>query len=128
MQREEPTEAMILGTLAHMAVLEPERWIKETIVAPACDRRTTAGKQVYAEFLESSEGRIVMSNAQCSQVLAMRAAIHASHAAMELLELEGPVEHSLYWTDPETGIQCKRRCDKIAGRAILDLKFITPKH
>jgi PDDEXK-like domain of unknown function (DUF3799) len=126
--KDEPSDAMVLGTLAHMAVLEPERWISETIAGPVCDRRTTAGKKAYAEFLENSNGKTIVTAAQYDQVMAMREAVYANETAMSWLNMDGEVEQSLYWTDEETRMPCKRRTDKRAGLAILDLKFVTPKY
>jgi hypothetical protein len=45
---------MKLGTATHCAILEPERFNSEYVAMPeGIDRRTTAGKQAYADLLAS---------------------------------------------------------------------------
>jgi hypothetical protein len=44
------TKALRIGTLVHLAVLQPELW-QNFKPAPACDKRTKEGKQAYADFV-----------------------------------------------------------------------------
>ena len=46
----EQTPAMQLGSLVHAMVLEPHKVSDLYVVPPKCDRRTTVGKQAYADF------------------------------------------------------------------------------
>src|ERR1700753_3810340 len=46
----EPTDAMIQGALLHDAMQDLERFFDTHIREPDADRRTTAGKQLVAEF------------------------------------------------------------------------------
>ena len=50
----EQTEAMAIGSAVHTAVLEPDLFDKEYVVAPKIDRRTKKGKEEYAEFVEEN--------------------------------------------------------------------------
>ena len=47
----DPTPAMRIGTLTHLAVIEPDRFATEVMVAPNVDRRTSAGKAEWAQFV-----------------------------------------------------------------------------
>ena len=52
---EEPTPALLFGVAAHMAVLEPERFQAEYIVAPKIDRRTKEGKEAWTALMKSGK-------------------------------------------------------------------------
>ncbi|AQW81395.1 putative exonuclease VIII [Campylobacter pinnipediorum subsp. pinnipediorum] len=49
----EPSQTLILGSLVHKLVLEPQDFNNEFIIEPVCDKRTKAGKEAYQEFLTS---------------------------------------------------------------------------
>jgi len=118
----ESTVAMTLGRAAHTAVFEPKRFQLEYAVW-SDSRRTNA----YKEFAEECEaqGRSVLRDEEYETVLAIRDSVRGTPAIAELLE-KGRPEVSLFWRNPQTGIECKGRLDWIAGRtAILDLKTTT---
>jgi len=115
----EDNVAMILGRATHTAVFEPKRFQLEYAVW-SDSRRTNA----YKEFAEECEaqGRSVLTDSEYEAVLAIRDSVRGTPPVAELLETGRP-EISLFWRNPQTGIQCKGRLDWIAGRtAILDLK------
>ena len=119
----EPTDALLLGIWTHLAVLEPDSWLREFVIAPKCDRRTTAGKQAYAAFCQEAEGKTVITAEQAAEVTALREAVMANRMARHFIEADGKHEHSVKWTDPQTGLLCKCRDDKLlASGQILDLK------
>lgn len=51
------TDALLLGSLVHCLILEPHEVNARYIEVPTLDRRTKEGKQVYAEYLETAEGK-----------------------------------------------------------------------
>lgn len=117
-----PTPAMRMGTLTHTAILEPDR-MSELIVAPAVDRRTSAGKAAWEAFLIQSEGREIVTADELDQLDGIRRAVWAHPAASKALGMLREVETSIFWTDPEAGIECRCRPDGImANGAILDVK------
>lgn len=117
----------VLGSAFHCAVLEPEQFRRRYAVSVDADRRTKAGKEAWAAFEQSLEGRTVLSAEQWDTVERMRDAVYANARYREILDLPGYVEASAYWTDPETGVLCKCRPDKVLGSAglMLDLKSTT---
>lgn len=118
----EPTEALNLGIWTHIAVWEPDRWLRNFVVAPKCDRRTTEGKAVWKYFCEESAGKTVLTAEQYDEVMQLREAVMANKMARALVEAEGKHEHTLAWTDEGTGLPCKCRDDKLMQNAIVDLK------
>lgn len=111
---EEKLQALDMGTALHCLLLEPDEFDKRFIVAPAFNRRTTAGKAAEAEFLTEcrSMGMIVMDAEQGRKLKLMRDSALAHPAARWLLEAEGHCEASIYWNDDETGELCRIRPDK----------------
>lgn len=116
------TPAMRLGTLAHLAILEPERWESETIIAPAVDRRTKAGKETWAEFIEKSAGKEIVSAEDAATVESIVDAVGSHRGAGALLK-GAATEVSLDWRDGSTGALCKGRMDAVARHdVIVDIK------
>ena len=120
----EPTPAMRLGTAFHTHVLELERWDAEIAVAPACDRRTKAGKEAYAAFQDAAAGKTVISADDAEQVQAMGKAVFRHPGAAMLLGRPGKAETTHMWTDATYGIECKCRPDWLSddGTIVVDLK------
>lgn len=120
-----PTPAQALGTLTHLAVLEPDDYARRVRVAPECDRRTKAGKETAAAFdAECAEiGAIVATAEQDALARAMREAVMAQPFARALLA-DGQAETTLQWTDADTGLACKARPDWLCAghQVIVDLK------
>lgn len=109
---EKDSAAMLEGRAAHKIILEPDTFDDEFVVAPQCDRRTKEGKEIYANFLETAEGKEVIPSDLKEKVTAMAAAINQNEQAKKFLT--GEHEQSFFWTDAETGEKCKVRPDCIA--------------
>jgi hypothetical protein len=138
------TEAQRLGTLVHLALLEPERFERESVVMPKCLRNTKEGKAAWkdactevlgytpAKPLKDDElaevlladGRHLVTAEHRQLVRDMAAAIWGNEDAAKLLRLDGESEHTITWQDHETGRMCKSRRDRwIQSRnLVLDIK------
>ncbi len=116
------TEALLLGSLFHTMVLEPKKLNKEYAVAPVCDRRTAAGKQIYAQFMEENPNKKIITNDQFEQVKKWSDAVLKHPVASKFLKGKGKNEVSIFWNDEETGEFCKARPDRIQDDYIIDLK------
>lgn len=109
---EKESLALLEGRAAHKEILEPDTFVDEFVVAPQCDRRTTEGKKIYAEFLTKAEGKDVLTADSYQKIKDMAAAIRQNELAVKFLK--GIHETSYFWTDPDTGEKCKVRPDCIA--------------
>ena len=121
---EDPTPALLFGQAFHKLALEPDTFWTEFAVLPEIDRRTKNGKQKYAEFLEESDGKTVITAEIYDQISAMCESLAAEPLAQKLLD--GPREVPYFWVDPLTGEECKCRTDvintKYSQPIIVDVK------
>ena len=121
----EPTPAMLLGTALHTLVLELDQFDQRYVVAPeGVDRRTKAGKELYAAWEAEAGDRAVISRGDLNQVHAMARAVYTHPAAAMLLGMEGTAESTHLWTDEATGLECKCRPDWLTadGSIVVDVK------
>ena len=106
---EDPTPALLFGTMVHKLVLEPDTFDEEFIVAPEVDRRTKEGKAAWAQFEEDAAGRQIVKLADFQKAYEMVVALQAVPMVQTLLA--GQHEVPLFWTDELTGEPCKVRLD-----------------
>lgn len=110
LDEDDETPALLFGSAMHKLALEPDDFGKEYIVmTEPIDRRTKEGKQRYAEFLEEAGDRKILTADQGEQLFEMIQALKQNEDAAALLT--GDHEESFFWTDPDTGIDCKIRPD-----------------
>lgn len=108
----ESTPALVFGAAAHKYILEEDSFFDEFDIAPECDRRTKEGKQIWADFIEQSEGKQIISKEEYETILAMQDAIKAHPIAnMLVYNNENEREQSIFWTDNDTGEKVKVRPD-----------------
>lgn len=123
-KKDEPTAAMIAGTLAHCAILEPDEFGLRYVVLPTgLDRRTKEGKAAFAE-LEASGKEVILEDQYKTAQRQAASVCRLPDIAMALEK--GRAEVSAYWTDEKTGLLCKCRPDLVysceAGDILLDVK------
>ena len=120
------TKTLDLGTAFHCRVLEPEEFSNRFIVAPEFNRRTNAGKEEENAFLMecASTGKTVITAEEGRKIELMYQSVMALPLGQWLVESAGHAESSIYWEDPETGILCRCRPDKIIPEFhwIMDVK------
>ena len=95
---EEPTASLLFGIAVHMALLEPGKFLEQYIVAPNVDRRTKAGKEEYAAFLESSDGMSIISQDDMNTIHEMQRALLANEEAAGLLDGAHEIPFCAGWT------------------------------
>jgi hypothetical protein len=126
--QDESTRFQDLGHTLHMAILEPERYAAEgPVVAPDVDRRTRQGKAEWAEFEASAAGRMIVTPKDKDTLDGILASIQRHATARALLnESAGVNELSICWVDPDAGILCKGRIDRLCEYGgypyVVDLK------
>lgn len=122
------TPAMMIGSMVHKAILEPDMFDDCYVIAPEINKRTNAGKAEWAEFQEANAERIVITQEQRDHAMKMNDAVRAHQMASELLD-KGKAEQSCFWNDERTGEACKARIDWMRpDNVIVDLKTVNSAH
>lgn len=130
------TAAMELGTAIHMAVLEPERFAAEVVIAP--DVFVTAGgslstaKDARAWRESVRADALVLTAKQHDNCQMARAAVLAHEDGKAWLDASDLVEHEAFWTEDVDAagvvksVDCRMKADGISTRLGLlwDLKSI----
>lgn len=118
--RKPPTEAMIMGTALHAAVLEPEKFEAEFIGYSGTGTR--ASKE-YKEFADIHAGKTILTRRDYERVLGMRDAVMSiPDYPLDNLISTGEKEKTLQWVDEQTGLTCRIRPDLLLNFACFDLK------
>ncbi len=124
------TRQMDIGSLAHMGLLEPERFPKQYAVFPesVLDKKGNETTNAAEEFrlFHERKGLIVLKKKDFLTVSAMVETARDKLASYGWLNVKAKKEQPIYWTDPETGIPCKTMIDWLvessATAFILDFK------
>lgn len=125
--KREATPAMLAGTLAHCAILEPDELPSRYYIRPdGIDGRTKEGKALLALIPPSLT---VITTAQFDTAQAQRRAIMTTPELLQVFST-GAAEQSVFWRDQATHLLCKCRPDWVHtlpdGRVILvDVKTTT---
>jgi hypothetical protein len=114
--------AFAMGHAVHCLALEPEKFDERFAVAPKVDRRTTAGKVAWAEYLADCEGKTILDEQDYADAVACVQALnnHPEFAAImaQPRRVEVPFEFDLF------GHRFKAKPDAIIDsmKLILDIK------
>lgn len=121
--KQDATPAMRIGSLTHLAVLEPDLFQSTCAVIPNIDRRTKQGKADWDKFAAEHPTCELITSEEHSRILAIRDAVNAHSIAAKLIAKIDAVEVSTFWTDKDTGVECKCRPDAVLSNGMLiDLK------
>lgn len=130
----ESTSALERGTALHLAILEPELFEEHYVVLGQCegvtgkkercrynasflrDGRHFCGTHDPLRSLPMDEGVEIISGLDYAKVLGMRDAVMNHERARSLFEGKGAFECTIVFDDPETGIRCKIRPDRLVER------------
>lgn len=83
-------------------------------------RPVTLWANVKAQWLANNASRVVLTQEEWDQLHQMRDAALAHPAARALLTgRPGVAEHSIYWTDPDTGLLCRCRPDFLRDDGVI---------
>lgn len=113
--------SMLVGSLVHTLVLEPNLYKEQYYVAEKVNKSTTKGKERFAEMKLEAAGRIMISESDYLKAKNMSGAVLADHIARGIIE-SCVYEQSYFWQDPEFDISLKSRPDATRGRLAVDLK------
>lgn len=117
---EPPTPALTFGSAVHKLLLEPVDFGDEYAVAPPVDRRTKAGKETWEEFCRLAGDKTIITQDDFDTMAAMVEKAQSVPFVRELLK--GEHEVPLFWTDEDTGLECKAKLDILAdvnGRKVI---------
>lgn len=128
---EPPTDEQKLGTVAHVALFQPDLLMTCCYVKPTVyeddkgNEKKWNGNATYCrDWMKNHTDRPILSARHIGEIFAMREAIR-KHPGAALCLKEGTAEVSLFCEDADTGLQLKCRSDWLSGNAIVDLKSCT---
>ena len=107
----ETKTAMNFGTLAHTLFLEPDQFENEFVIAPKFDRRTKAGKEEALAWEQANEGKILVDAEQVEHAKRIVANLQMLSSYADMQNNYGMAEASIFFTDPEFGLQLRIRPD-----------------
>ncbi|MGE4510056.1 MAG: PD-(D/E)XK nuclease-like domain-containing protein [Sulfurimonadaceae bacterium] len=119
-EREESPHFAI-GSATHSLVLEPHKFEEEFAVAPECDRRTKAGKEAWAAFVDTSAGKTVIAEKDFETAKNMADAIITNQYAQTLLQ-NGIAECSFFSEIDGVKVKCRPDYYREDMGIIIDLK------
>lgn len=126
----EKQKHLVLGNMVHTARLEPDAFAKRYTICPdyhndelnvtASGERSTSKQTKYvkeriAQFHESAPCEVVPAE-WYQEMMFIVNSLYTDYDANALFNAPGPFELTLVWEDPETGILCKGRMDKLCDR------------
>ena len=113
--KKDASKSMQLGTAAHLAILEPEKFADEVVVFDGAVRR---GKE-WDKFKAEHEGKLILNANEFDTVAEMAKAVNRNVDAVSLLS-KGDAEVTLEFDF--MGRKFKSRLDWLDGHIIVDLK------
>ena len=112
------TPAMRMGTLAHMALLEPLRCVSECVIF--CGNKTKQPKE-WKEFKAENKGRQIVTRAEMDMLTGMSKASKADKSVRRALADVKETEKAITWNDKNYGV-AKARLDGFGVGTLLEYK------
>ena len=130
-----PSDSMRLGTTQHVALLEPEKLVEEYIAAPdfgslrkndsngTTSEQAKENREAKAAFYEEHKGKTIIPAKEFAALVGMSKSVYAHSEARELLKSVVETEKAIFWTDRDSGIECKGLLDCVSDKGVLiDIK------
>ena len=115
--KREETRALVIGTLCHLAVLEPDKLATAFALRPdGLDLRTKDGKA----WKEAQGDKPILDGEEAAMLKGMSAAVAAHPVARKLLE--GSKREVSLFSDHRTGLKLKGRIDVLGKGFVADVK------
>jgi hypothetical protein len=118
-EKEHPTgttKAMALGTVIHLALLQPDLFWS-TYRTVNCNR----GTKKFDECVAEDDSRVVVTTEEFDIIDNLTDRYRANKFCNQITQ-GSFVEHGVYWTDADTGLECKARPDLFNDLVLVDLK------
>ncbi len=116
-----PTPDMLLGTLTHTLVLEPDEFAKQFILIPKLDQRSPKNRELKGALEKKAfeENLVIIDQKQYDHANAMAKSVRA-HPLVQQNMKQGFPEVSYFWE--KDGHKLKARPDWVNGKYWMDLK------
>ncbi len=111
-EREVEKKTFVIGSAFHTLCLEPDLF-KNRFHIIGDDVRKDERTAAYKAEIAKADGRTILKEKEIADVRGMAKAVSRNPEAMKYLVKPGHIEASLFWDDPETGVQCRARPDLI---------------
>lgn len=116
----ESTPSQALGTAIHTAILEPVKFLENSIIEPAFSG--TGSRAAKEQWHLENHGKLILKGEQHDQIKGILGSISKHSIASKLISV-GASEESLFWRDPDTQVLCKARPDFVReGHILVDIK------
>lgn len=110
------------GKAVHAICLEPHLLKSDFVMMPELNLRTNAGKAEKLDFIEDNADKYILTFDEHKKLTLMYESIMAHPAARKIIEADGVVEGSYFFKDPDTGVDCRVRPDKVIDNYAADIK------
>lgn len=114
---DKPSKAKDLGEASHCAILEPDQLEKRFVVwqgvSDGSRKNSRVGTAEWAAFVLGKGDRKIIEQKEMDKALWIRDGIWKQSWAPALLGGPGLTEASMSWIDPELGVHCKVRDDRL---------------
>jgi exodeoxyribonuclease VIII len=124
----EPTRDMLLGTVAHTAILEPSLLKGSYHLRPNTyknekgeDKKWNANANACKAWLEAHKDKIILTSEEQDAMLGMRKSAMENPTTHAMFK-EGAAETCIFAQDPEFNVRLKCRIDWLSGDAIVEVK------
>lgn len=115
-----PTPSTVFGSMVDAWLLERERCVE--IPPEVLSKSGSRAGGAWKEFKADHDGDILMKASDVRICERIEANIREHRDAAGLLLTGGKTQYSIFWTDKETGLECKCRPDIIPAVVVADLK------
>jgi len=119
---QDSTPALEFGKAFHTYILEPHKFYNEFAVPPTIDKRTKEGKEVYNQFIESSENKTILSSKDHDIIVDLHSSIISNKEVKAALESCDLLEEELFFTLDDIDFKAKLDAVDTKNHIIYDLK------
>ena len=106
------------GTVSHSAILEPLEFNEQYAVFTGVRRGSK-----WELFAESNSHKLILNQTEYQSILSMKRSVYEFRDFPLGKAIEtGEAEKSIFWIDPDTGVQCRIRVDLLTPFVSFDLK------
>jgi exodeoxyribonuclease VIII len=117
-ETKKPTSDMMFGSLVHSLVLNQNDYA----IMPECDRRTTAGKAIYEQFLTESAGKEIICTAEQFKTAQQIKTAVFNHPKAAALLRQGITEHPIFTEMHGVNVRIKPDFVNTEFNCLVDLK------